>query len=93
MLFLSLLHITIVNRKLSMDMDAIPKTSPTLGLEHGHEKRDVVSRSLSKRRPASDRRSLLLDSKREVLMGNERVDLSKQSNGHQLKQTSQVSYY
>ncbi len=80
---------------LDMDISSIPKTNPSLGLKHGHEKLDVVSRSASKRRPASKRKTLLLDSKKEVLMGNERVDLSDPGDGKLLRQASvdyQVSW-
>ena len=70
---------------MEIDITAVPKTSPSLGLKHGHERLDVVSRSLSKRRPASLRKTLLLDSKKEVLMGKERVDLSEQGDGKPLR--------
>lgn len=79
-----------------MDISVVPQTNPSLGLKHGHEKLDVVTRSASKRRPASKRRTLLLDSKKEILMGNERVDLSDPGDGRLLRQTSldkQVSSY
>ncbi len=71
-----------------VDISAVPQTNPSLGLKHGHEKLDVISRSISKRRPASKRKTLLLDSKKEVLMGNERVDLSDPGDGKLLRQAS-----
>ncbi len=74
---------------MDVDISVVPQTNPSLGLKHGHEKRDVVSRSSSKRRPASKRKTLLLDSKKEVLMGNERVDLSESGDGRLLRQPSQ----
>lgn len=61
-----------------MDITEVPKTFPSLGLKHGHERLDVVTRSLSKRRPASLRSSLLLDTTKEILMGKAKVDLSEQ---------------
>ena len=70
------------------DLSAVPETSPSLGLKHGHDKMDVINRSVSKRRPASKRKTLLLDSKKEVLMGNERVDLSAPGDGKLLRQQS-----
>ena len=53
-------------KKISMDLSAVPQTSPTLGLTHGHDKLDLVHRSSSKRRPASHRESLLLTKGEEV---------------------------
>lgn len=41
------------NNKISMDISAVPQTTPSLGLTHGHDKLDLVYRGVSKRRPMS----------------------------------------
>ena len=59
-----------------MDLSAIPLLAPTLGLQVGHTRRDLaVSRSSVKRRPASQRRTLLLDTGEKEKMGTARVTL------------------
>lgn len=60
-----------------MDLSAVPETAPTLGLVAGRDRLDTANRSLVKRRPASQKQSLLLDSKADKIMGTERVDLSQ----------------
>lgn len=65
------------NRDVELDISAIPEISPTLGLVAGRDRLDARNRSLTKRRPASERKSLLLDSKEEQIMGTQRVDLSR----------------
>ena len=66
------------HQKVSMEMDisAIPQITPSLGLVAGRDRLDTINRSLTKRRPPN-RQSLRLDSKEEMKMGTERVDLSK----------------
>ena len=60
-----------------MDLSAIPQLAPSLGLREGHARRDLaVSRSSVKRRPASQRRALLLDTGEKEKMGTARVTLS-----------------
>lgn len=72
------------HRKLSedvdMDISAIPEISPTLGLAAGRDRLSATNRSLTKRRPASFRQSLLLDSKEDEIMGKQRVDLTPNKN-------------
>ena len=61
-----------------VDLSAIPRLAPTLGLQEGHTRRDLaVSRSSIKRRPASKRRSLLLHAGEREKMGTARVTLSE----------------
>lgn len=60
-----------------MDFSAIPETEPTLGLVAGRDRLDTANRSLIKRRPASQKESLLLNSKEGNIMGTERVNLSQ----------------
>ena len=78
------------NRKVSedvdMDISAIPQISPTLGLGPGRDRLSATNRSLTKRRPASLRKSLLLDSKEDEKMGTQRVELSP-------KTTKSVSFF
>lgn len=66
-----------VSEDLGVDLSVVPEISPSLGLVAGRDRRDANNRSLTKRRPASLRQSLLLDSKEEEIMGTERVDLSQ----------------
>ena len=54
------------SEKISIDLSAVPQTTPSLGLTHGHDKRDLVNRGSSKRRPMSMRESLLLSKGEEV---------------------------
>lgn len=69
------------NRKVSnMDISAIPLTSPTLGVAVGRDRLAVTNRSLTKRRPASLKQSLLLDSKQDEIMGIQRVELTPNKN-------------
>ena len=54
------------SKKISMDLSAVPQTTPSLGLVHGHDRLDLVHRSSSKRRPMNQRESLLLTNDQEV---------------------------
>lgn len=62
----------------SLDLSAIPKMSPSLGLQHGHNRRDLAARSASKRRPASMKKTLLLNTEEGERMGTQRVSLSEE---------------
>ncbi len=56
------------SKKISMDLSAVPETTPSLGLGHGHDKVDLVHRSSVKRRPMSQisRESMLLTEDQQV---------------------------
>ena len=69
-----------------MDFSAIPETEPTLGVVAGRDRLDTANRSLIKRRPVSQKESLLLDSKEGKMMGTERVDLSQVKGGQNVSQ-------
>ena len=49
-----------VHSAVDLDFAAIPHTHPSLGVRPGHTRRDLVARSSRKRRPPSNRESLLL---------------------------------
>ena len=53
-------------KKVSMDLSAVPQTTPSLGLAHGHDKVDLVHRSSTKRRPMSQWESVLLTQDQQV---------------------------
>lgn len=80
------------NRKVSenvdMDISVVPETSPTLGVAVGRDRLSAINRSLTKRRPASFRKSLLLDSKEGEMMGTERVELASNKNVRKKKSAS-----
>ena len=65
-----------VSSPVPLDLSAIPKLAPSLGLQHGHNRRDLAARSTFKRRPASTKDTLLLDTGEEERMGTQRVSLS-----------------
>lgn len=67
------------NKKVTenMDLSDVPETVPTLGVAAGRDRLDTANRSLVKRRPASQKQSLLLDSTEDKIMGTGRVDLSQ----------------
>lgn len=71
------------NRKVSetVDLSSVPEIAPILGVVAGRDRRDASNRSLNKQRPATERQSLLLDSKENEIMGTERVDLSQMKGG------------
>lgn len=56
------------SKKISMDLSAVPQTTPSLGLAYGHDKVDLVHRSSVKRRPMSQRESTLLTEDQQVYM-------------------------
>ena len=56
------------SKKISIDLSAVPQTTPSLGLAHGHDKVDLVHRSSVKRRPMSQRESMLLTEDQQVYM-------------------------
>lgn len=61
----------------AVDLSAIPKTTPSLGLQVGRARRDLaISRSISKRRPASQRKALFLDLDESEKLSGARVTLS-----------------
>ena len=56
------------SKKISMDLSAVPQTTPSLGLAHGHDKVDLFHRSSVKRRPMSQRETTLLTEDQQVYM-------------------------
>ena len=64
-----------LNSAQDTDLLDIPKVKPSLGLEYGHSRRDIVARRRNKHRPASNRQTLLLDSSEAVRMGATLVEV------------------
>ena len=60
-----------------LDLSAVPRTFPTLGLKEGHERVGLAVRSATKRRPAIWKASLNLDVTDPERLGQSRIDLGK----------------
>ena len=60
-----------------MDLSAVPRTAPTLGLKEGRERVDLAVRSATKRRPAIWKTSLYLDITDPERLGESRIELGK----------------